>query len=79
MTAMTTTVKVTAETREQLRRLGAERQLTADQVIQQALTALERDAQRAATYARAVELANDPANRAEMLAVAQDMEHLRAR
>jgi len=76
--ATTVTVKVTSETRERLRLISAERRLTAGQVIQVGLDAIERDQQRRRAYPQAVEVARDPEDLAELRAVSEDLATTRA-
>lgn len=75
--ADTTTVKVQTSTRDLLLKLGASRRESADQVIRAALAAMDRDEHRriAAAEARAIE--DDPADRAEIQEIQQDMAALR--
>ena len=68
----TTTVKVQTGTRDRLLEIGAARRQSADQVIQSALVALERDERRRLAAAEARALADDPVDRAEVEAIRQD-------
>jgi len=76
--ATTLTVKVTSQTRERLRQIAEERQLTADQVIQAGLDAIERDQQRRRMYQQSLDIARDPEDLAEMRAVQADLDATRA-
>lgn len=75
----TTTVKVQTSTRDLLRSIGAERHLSADQVIVTALAALRQDERRRIAAAEARAIANDPADLAEVRAVQVDIAALHER
>ncbi len=68
----TTTVKVQTTTRDRLREIGAARRQSADQVILAALEAMRRDERRAQAAAEALAIRNDPQDRAELRAIAED-------
>jgi hypothetical protein len=71
--AATTTVKVQTSTRDLLLQVGASRRQSADQVIVAALAAMRRDERRQVAAAEARAIASDPADRAEIRAVQEDM------
>lgn len=72
-------MKVQTSTRDLLLQIGAARRQSADQVILAALAAMQRDERRqvAAEEARAIK--NDPADRAEIRAIQQELAALNAR
>ena len=72
MLVATTTVKVRTDTRDRLLELGSARRQSADQVIQAALAALERDERRRLAAAEARTLADDPVDLAEIRAIQED-------
>lgn len=71
--ATTTTVKVQTSTRDLLRSIGVARHQSADQVILSALAAMRRDERRAIAAAEAREIADDPADLAEIRAIQDDI------
>lgn len=73
----TTTVKVRKTTRDLLLELGSARKQTADQVIQDALTALLRDKRRRVAAEEAQSLQSDPVDLAEIREIQQEMAVLR--
>ncbi len=75
--ADTTTVKVHTSTRDLLLELGATRRQSADQIIRAALAAMKRDERRAIAAAEAREIKDDPADRAEIAAIHEDLSALR--
>ncbi len=75
----TTTVKVATSTRDHVREYGARTSLTADEVIQAGLAALEREELRRTARAQALALAHDEDDLAEMRAVREDLNEARAR
>lgn len=76
--ADTTTVKVQSTTRDLLLELGAVRRQSADQVILSALAAMRRDERRQVAAAEARAIKDDPADRAEIQAIQEDMAGLHA-
>lgn len=74
----TTTVKVQTSTRDLLLQVGAERRQSADQVILAALAAMRRDERHQTAAAEARAIKDDPADRAEIRAIAQDLAALHA-
>lgn len=77
--ADTTTVKVQTSTRDMLLQIGAARRQSADQVIQTALAALQRDERRQIAAAEARAVKDDPADLAEIQAIQRDMAALHER
>lgn len=75
--AGTTTVKVRTSTRDMLRAIGAERRQSADEVIRDALAAMQRDERRRVAAAEARAIADDPADLAEIRAIQDDIAALR--
>lgn len=71
--ASTTTVRVKTETRDRLNRLAVERRETVDQLIDQGLSLVEREAWRRVAEADARRLAADPDDRAEVRAALKDL------
>lgn len=71
--ADTTTVKVATSTRDAIKAHAAERGLTADQVIQSGLQALDREARRRQMRLEALALRDDPAEIAEIRAIREDL------
>lgn len=71
--ADTTTVKVQRSTRDLLLALGAARRESADQVIRAALAAMTRDERRSIAAAEARAIKDDPADRAEIDAIREDL------
>ncbi len=69
----TTTVKVQRSTRDLLLKLGAARRQSADQVIRAALAAMTRDERRSVAAAEARAIKDDPADRAEIDAIQEDL------
>ncbi len=69
----TTTVKVQRSTRDLLLELGAARRQSADQVIRAALAAMTRDERRSVAAAEARAIKDDPADRAEIDAIQEDL------
>ena len=69
----TTTVKVHTTTRDLLRELGVARRQSAEQVILDALSAMQRDERRRVAAAEARAIKDDPADRAEILAIQQEV------
>ncbi len=69
----TTTVKVQRSTRDLLLKLGAARRQSADQVIRAALAAMTRDESRSVAAAEARAIKDDPADRAEIDAIQEDL------
>ncbi len=76
--ADTTTVKVHTSTRDLLLELRASRRESADQVIRAALTAMLRDQRRRVAAAESRAIKDDPEDRAEIAAIQQDLDALRA-
>lgn len=75
--ADTTTVKVLKSTRDTLLELGTARRQSADQVILDALAAMQRDERRRVAAAEARALRDDPEDLAEIRAIQQEMADLR--
>lgn len=69
----TTTVKVRTSTRDLLRTIGAARHQSADQIIVDALAAMQRDERRQVAAAEARAVAEDPVDRAEVRAIQDDI------
>ncbi len=76
--ADTTTVKVAVSTRDEVKAWGAERGQTADQVIQDGLRAMRREARRRLMREESLALRDDLVEQAEMRAVREDMARLAA-
>ena len=68
-----TTVRVSRETRDEIRRLAAEQGTTADQVLARALRLTRWEALRAQAEREIAEGAADPADRAEVAAAVRDL------
>lgn len=73
-----TTIKVSSKTRDRVKALSATEHRTADQIVADALDALDLARLRRQAHKDAERLVNDPADRAEMRRVMDDMEGLRA-
>lgn len=71
--ADTTTVKVRTSTRDLLLQVGAARHQSADQVIVDALAAMQRDERRKVAAAEARAIKDDPADLAEIREIQQDI------
>lgn len=76
--ADTTTVKVHTATRDLLLQLGAARRQSADQVILDALAAMQRDERRQIAAAEARAIKDDPADLAEIRAIRLEVAALHA-
>jgi hypothetical protein len=68
-----TTVRVSRQTRDEVRRLAAERGLSADQVLAEALRLTRWEALRRRAEREIVEAAADPADRAELAAAVREL------
>lgn len=75
---MSTTIKVSSETRDRVRALSVRAHQTAEEVIIRALNELERRERRERMRTEALALIDDPGELAEIQAIHDDMEHLRA-
>ena len=68
-----TTVRVSRETRDEVRRLAAERGVSADQVLAEALRLTRWEALRRRAELEIAEAAADPADRAELAAAVREL------
>ena len=68
-----TTVRVSRETRDEVRRLAAERGVSADQVLAEALRLTRWEALRRQVEVEIAEAAADPADRAEVAAAVREL------
>jgi hypothetical protein len=68
-----TTVRVSRQTRDEVRRLAAERGLSADQVLAEALRLTRWEALRRRAEREIAEAAADPADRAELAAAVREL------
>jgi hypothetical protein len=68
-----TTVRVSRETRDEVRRLAAERGVSADQVLAEALRLTRWEALRRQADSEIAEAAADPADRAELAAAVREL------
>lgn len=68
-----TTVRVSRETRDEVRRLAAERGVSADQVLAEALRLTRWEALRRQAELEIAEAAADPADRAELAAAVREL------
>lgn len=70
-----TTVRVSRETRDEIRRLASEQGTSADQVLAQALRLTRWEALRKQAEREIAEAAADPADRAEVAAAVRALTH----
>lgn len=75
----TASVRVKISTRDLLVQLGAARHQSVDQVILTAVSAMQRDDRREIAAAEALVIRDDPADRADVRAVHQDIAALLVR
>ncbi|WP_324277379.1 hypothetical protein [Blastococcus brunescens] len=68
-----TTVRVSRETRDEVRRLAAERGVSADQVLAEALRLTRWESLRRQAEREIAEAAADPADRAELAAAVREL------
>ncbi|MCO7219044.1 hypothetical protein [Klenkia sp. PcliD-1-E] len=73
MSSPDTTVRVSRETRDEVRRMAAERGVSADRVLADALRLVRWEALRQQAETEIAAAADDPADRAEVAAAARDL------
>ncbi len=68
-----TSMRVSTHTRDEVNKLAAERGITADRAVAEAIQALRDEEWRRQAEREALEMANDPLDRAEVAAALRDL------